>query len=369
MSLLLSGVALTLSLAAAPVEVAPAADLSGALGLQADPEARYGLNGAPPGGRGELPSAPASAGQHFLVVYAPDGTPSRWLRFVVPGGDAEPATLTLGQDRQPPSLSIRSTGTLQRDGILLAGADARLAIEAADPSGLADDLRLIVDGQQVADPARIPWPESDRTVRIEARGSDALGNAGSSAPLSLVLDRTPPGLQASRASDEPGVPADVVAAGETIRLALDDAGSGLASLTLGGSRLDLDGGSRQDVALPMPADTGYTLADRLGNVRRASLPLRLDDAPPELLLISDGQTQRASEGTRLPRSERLELVADDPLAGVERACVELSIWYGDCRPLPLSLVGIDPGRYRLVFRASDRLGHKAYQRLEIEVLP
>ncbi len=369
MSLLLSGVVLSLSLATAPAELAPGATLADALGLQVEAGSRYGLGGAPPGPRGKLPNAPAENGEHFLITYADDGSPARWQRFIVTGGSAGESTLLLHIDRQPPALTLRVDGALQRGDALYAGPAARLRIEASDPSGLGDGPQLSIDGAAVDDPQNIRWPDSDQLLRIQAEGSDALGNRGVSETLTLHFDRTPPELQAERVDELPGVAPDIVAPGEAIRLQLSDAGSGLASLQLGDTQLDLAGDATQVVALEMPTSTGYTLGDRLGNTRIAELPLRLDDAPPQLQLVSDGQAQIASNGARLPRSERLDLVALDALSGVDRACVELSIWYGDCRALPLSLVGIDPGRYRLVFRASDRLGHKAYERLEIEVLP
>jgi hypothetical protein len=368
MSLLLSAAALSALLAATPVELAPGAALGEALQIERSETARYGLNGAPPGARGALPAAPDRPGAHYLVVYAEDGTPQRWLRFVVSGNAAEAPALALPVDRQPPELKVIAEATVEREGQRYAGPSTALRVEADDPSGLQGEPSLHVDGQPISDPTQPDLPAMDRELSIVARASDALGNAGESPVLNLRFDRTPPALGAQRASQREGVPADVVAPGESILLQLGDAGAGLGSLTLAGQELTLDGSAAQTLTLPMPSSTEYRLSDRLGNVAHAALPLRLDDAAPRLLLVSDGLAQPASDGARLPRSERLELVAEDPLAGVARACVELSIWYDQCRPLPITLVGIDPGRYRLVFRATDRLGHKASERFEIEVL-
>lgn len=367
MSLLLSA-ALSALFAAAPAELAPGAKLDDALAIGRSETTRYGLNGAPPGPRGVVPAAPDAAGAHHLVVYSEDGRAQRWLRFVVSGDASQPAALALPLDRQAPALKVLVEGEVEREGRRYAGPSTALRVEASDPSGLQGKPVLVLDAAQVADPARPPWPAEDREVRLIARGSDALGNAGESAPLVLAVDRTPPSLGARRAAARAGVPDDVVAPGEAILLQLADAGSGLGSLLLAGREQALAGGAAQTIELAMPEVSEYRLGDRLGNVESASLPLRLDASPPRLLLISDGLAQPASDGARLPRSDRLLLLAEDALAGVDRACVELSIWYGECRPLPITLVGIDPGRYRVLFRATDRLGHKASERFEIEVL-
>jgi hypothetical protein len=368
MSLLLSAAALSALLAATPVELASGAALDAALGIDSSETERYGLNGAPPGARGALPAAPDAPGLHHLVVYDQDGRPHRWLRFVVNGDATQPGTLVLPVDRQPPALEVLAEGTVEREGRRYAGSSTALRVEASDPSGLQGKPSLHLDGAPIAEPERPAWPQVDREVQLLARGSDALGNAGESPALNISFDRTPPSLSARRATEREGVPADVVAPGESIILRLADAGGGLGSLLLADFEHPLDGGAVQEIEQIMPASTDYRLTDQLGNVASAELPLRLDDAPPRLLLVSDGLAQPASDGARLPRSERLELVAEDPLAGVARACVELSIWYDECRALPITLVGSDPGRYRVVFRATDRLGHKASERFEIEVL-
>ena len=88
-----------------------------------------------------------------------------------------------------------------------------------------------------------------------------------------------------------------------------------------------------------------------------------------VLFVADGVEREVTEGTQLPRSHQLDLRAVDEPAGVARACVQLSIWYDECRPLPLSLLGIGAGRYVVTFRATDRLGQRAYARYEVEVLP
>lgn len=369
MSLLLSAVVLSLSLAAAPAEVAPGATLHGALGLAEDASARYGLNGAPPGPRGAVPKAPLLPGEHHLLRYAEDGSVQDWIRFRVAGDTTQTATLTLAVDRSPPVIEVVATDVVQRDGIAYAGRAPGLRVEARDRSGLATPAVLFVDGVAVQDPEAPPLPGEDREVGITARAVDALGNAGESAPLRLTLDRSPPTLTAARDAPRDGVPTGVVGPGEGIVLRLADAGSGLARLELDGATNVLSGALEQVVTLPMPANPRYRLADALGNLAEATLPLRLDAEPPTLLLVSDGVAQPARDGARLPRSERLELVAEDPLSGVARACAELSTWYGECRPLPLTLIGIDPGRYRVVFRAADRLGHRTRERFEIEVLP
>jgi hypothetical protein len=268
-----------------------------------------------------------------------------------------------------PTLQISAEGTLLRDGRTYGGGDLRLSLRGEDPSGLGKELHLLLDWQPVTSPTDIDWPPVDREVKVVGRGDDALGNRAESDPLVLTLDRTPPTLAARRASPQAGIPADIVAPGEPITLLLEDTGVGLASLELDARTHALDASGAQTMTMPMPATTAYVLRDQLGNAASRSLTLRVDDAPPRLMLVSDGVAQAAGDSTTLPRSERLDVVAEDPLSGVARACVELSIWYDECRPLPLSLVGIDPGRYRVVFRASDRLGNKASERFEIEVLP
>ncbi|MCK7594300.1 hypothetical protein [Pseudomarimonas salicorniae] len=369
MSLPLSAAALSMSLLFTAAQVPPGESLEGTLELSTDPALRYGLDGAPPGPAGRIPAAPSAPGPHHLVVYGEDGLPARWLRFEVIGQPEAVPTLALSVDSAGPTLEVHVEGDVEREGRRYAGGGTRLRVEGADPSGLGGDLALLLDGAPLADPAQPSWPDGDRQITLLARGSDALGNLAESEPLHLQLDRSSPRLAAARAEPVEGVAADIVAPGERVRLQLEDTGVGLDSLELGGTTLALEGAPTASLTLEPGADDRYRLRDRLGNESRGSLPLRLDSEGPRLVLVSDGHAQAVTNKARLPRSERLELVAEDALAGVDRACVKLSIWYRDCRPLPITLVGIDPGRYRVVFRATDRLGHRARERYYIEVLP
>lgn len=370
MSLMIAGAVYSLALAASVVEVHGGADLIEALGVASGPEVRFGLDGAPPGARGARPVAPAAAGDHYLIEYDADGAVIRRVRFSVAGDATSPPALSLPIDREPPRFSVQANPAVDRDGRRFVGPGTVFAIDASDASGLTDAPTLWLNGAMQTSPDRPDWPTDDGPLRIEARAGDALGNAGSSEQPGYVVDRTPPTLGASRAKPRDGVPLDVVAADDTIILELRDEGAGLGSLTIGGETIALDAASTQTLRHTLSsADTAYVLSDRLGNAARSILPLRMDDGPPRLVFVADGIAQQVEHGAQLPRSEQLDLQAVDEPAGVARACVGLSIWYDECRPLPLSLLGIGPGRYSLTFRALDHLGQRAFQRYEIEVLP
>lgn len=353
-------------------ELAPGSDLRTALDLAADPaDARYGLNGAPPGARGVVPAAPAEPGTHWLVRYASDGSVAAWRRFRIAG---EPRTtapaLNIPIDRTPPALRWQIDGPqVERDGITLVGPAARLQASAEDGSGLDGEVLATLGDTGATQPPAALDSLGSAAVSLSAR--DRLGNRASLGPLPLQHDADAPTLAAQRATPVEGMPSDVVRAGDDpVILTLADAGAGLGGFSAGAITHDFTGEAEASLRLEgVPADGRYRLDDRLGNTVEAVLPLRIDSAPPRLRLRADGVELDLSRPVSLRRSQTVELDAVDEPADVARACVALSIWYDECRPLPLSAVGITPGRYRMEFRAVDRLGQRAHQYLPLEVLP
>jgi hypothetical protein len=353
-------------------DLAPGSDLRSALELATDPaDARYGLNGAPPGARGAVPAAPEEPGTHWLVRYASDGSVAAWRRFRITGEPGTtPTPLNIPIDRTPPVLRWSIDGAqVERDGITLIGPEARLQASAQDGSGIEGAVLATLGDATAAQPPAALSSLGSAPVSLSAR--DRLGNRASLGPLPLQHDADAPSLAARRATPIEGMPDDVVRAGnDPVTLSLADAGAGLRGFSAGAITHDFSGEAEASLRLDgVPADGRYRLDDRLGNTVEATLPLRIDSAPPRLRLRADGVELDLSHPVSLRRSQTVELDAVDERAGVARACVALSIWYDECRPLPLSAVGIAPGRYRLEFRAVDRLGQRAHQYLPLEVLP
>jgi len=302
----------------------------------------------------------------WQVRFDAQHQPSDWQRLE--GSDASSTTIThaLLIDDQPPEARLSFNGAVvEQSGLTWLGSDVAVEASANDPSG-GVSVALLVDGE----PA--PWSATrpDGSYRLAVRATDALGNVGERGEVEVKLDRTAPALEWQRLDARPGV-ADDIFDGRRVRLAIQvtDAGVGVAELTLGkhthrGSELE---GGRIEVKLDADA-LNYTLRDLLGNQTQGEIGLRIDVDGPVLRLQRNGESVPLT-AAKFSRSDRLQLSAEDEGAGVAAACVEASIWYRECRELPLDLVGISPGRYKLEFRAADRLGNRRVERHVIEVLP
>lgn len=138
-------------------------------------------------------------------------------------------------------------------------------------------------------------------------------------------------------------------------------------MTLGGRAVDAARLSAEGIQLRVdPQNLDYVLVDGVGNRLEALLPLRVDREGPALQVFVDDQPVDVAS-LRITRAQRMRLQAVDAPAGVAGACVEASVWYGECRELPVDLVGLSAGRYRLDFRARDSLGNRTSQRFSVEV--
>lgn len=346
----------------------PGADLGALVEGGAAAGQRYGLNGAPPGAPEVLPAAPVEPGPHWLVAYTADGAPQAWYRFRVAGEPSALRPVAIAVDARHPLASIRLEGPwLELDGRIVAGVGVELQVEAEDDAG-GIEIVLLVDGQPL--PAGARWTQrDDGPVQLSLVTSDALGNRGKRAASEIWLDRTPPRLEWRRLDAREGVPDDVFD-GRRARLSLQagDALAGVQRLGLGGRSYTaeaLAGGLTVDVDA---AALDYFIEDQVGNRAEGSIALRADTEGPRFVATRNGEPVEL-EDARLRRSDAIRLDAEDALSGVARACVEASIWYGSCRPLPIDLVGLAPGRYQLEFRAADRLGNRSLRRLPMEVLP
>jgi hypothetical protein len=337
---------------------------------------RFGLDGAPPGALGQLPRAPTEPGKHWLVIYDAEGEVLAWRRFEV-GGEIDGEidgkqvrTIEMQVDNAPPQAELRLIGDQHtRDGRQSVGPQSGVEVEASDPSG-GVSVALLVDGQAIGAGKRWTADRADGRYRLALQVADALGNRGERGAVEVELDSSPPTLQWQRLDAQPGIAEDIFD-GKRARLsvAITDTGAGLRAATLGSRTLPPEQLAAGRTDLDVDADSlDYRLEDAVGNRADGRIALRADTEGPRFVASRNGEPVDLLHA-KLYRSDSLQLAAEDSLAGVARACVEASIWYGECRELPVDLVGLAPGRYRLEFRAADRLGNRSIERLTMEVLP
>lgn len=339
---------------------------------------RFGLNGGPPGALGALPVAPDQAGDYWLVGHDAGGRVRAWYRFRVgsPGegervnrGTHPSMSIDLVLDADGPRAQLQVEGPqIERDGRRIVAADARLRLAPSDPSGVVQ-ATLLLDGQALTPLEAWAQPRPEGAMRISAELQDALGNRATRELGALWLDRSGPLLEWERLDPKPGVSEDVFDGGRArLRLRVSDALAGVARVEVGGRTLDAGLAGSAGVELRVEGDAlDYVLEDAVGNRSEGRLPLRADREGPELQLFVDGQRVDVA-AVRITRAQTLGLQAVDALAGVAQACVEASVWYRECRPLPMDLVGLSPGRYALEFRAIDRLGTRSARRFPVEVV-
>ncbi len=339
---------------------------------------RFGLNGAPPGAEGVLPAAPDQAGDYWLVGHDAEGRVRAWYRFRVgPPGEGQhvdkgaersmPIDLVLDVDAPRAQLQVEGP-QIEREGRRIVAADARLRLAPSDPSGVVQ-ATLLLDGQALSSPETWAQSRAEGPVRISAELQDALGNRATRELGALWLDRSGPLLEWQRLDPKADVPEDVFDGGHArLRLRASDPLAGVARVEVGGRALDAGFADSVGVELRVEGDAlDYVLEDAVGNRSEGRLPLRTDREGPELQLFVDSQ-RIAIDAVRITRAQQLGLQAVDALAGVAQACVEASVWYRECRALPLDLVGLSPGRYALEFRAIDRLGNRSARRFQVEVV-
>lgn len=368
---------LSLLMAASASAGAPEFERGGALHtLLSEPASavqRFGLNGAPPGAVGALPTAPDQAGEHWLVGYDEEGRAQSWRRFRVRAAQPDAPTgervIELLLDTQGPEARLRFEGPqVEHGGRRVLAADARVEVDASDPSGGVQwSLRVndrALDSHQA-------WSQglAEGAVQLSVDTVDALGNRATRARTEIWLDRSAPELSWERLDAPANVPADVFDGRRArLRVRAEDALAGLAQIRVGGRSLDATRASAEGLELRVgAAELDYVLEDAVGNRSEGRLPLRVDREGPQLQLFVDALPMDTT-GLQIDRRQSLRLVAVDEPAGVARACVEASVWYGECRPLPMELVGLSPGRYTLDFRAIDTLGNRSSKRFKVEVL-
>lgn len=338
---------------------------------------RFGLNGAPPGSEGVLPAAPDQAGDYWLVGHDTEGRVRAWYRFRVgpPGDDerenegADPSmSIDLVLDVDGPRAQLQVEGPqIEREGRRIVAADARLRLAPSDPSGVVQ-ATLQLDGKALTAPETWAQSRAEGALRISAELQDALGNRATRELGALWLDRSGPQLDWQRLDTKAEVADEVFDGGRArLWLRVSDPLAGVARVVVGDQALDPRAVS-EGVELRVEGEAlDYVLEDAVGNRSEGRLPLRADREGPELQLSVDGQRVDGAS-VRITRAQQLGLQAVDTLAGVAQACVEASVWYRECRALPLDLVGLSPGRYALEFRAIDRLGNRSSRRFQVEVV-
>lgn len=352
-------------------EFEPGASLQRLLAGTPIQDLRFGLNGAPPGSAGQVPQAPDQPGNHWLVSFDAQARPQSWHRFVVLG-TAKPAAnaerrLELLLDARAPDVELRISGPqVFKEGIRVVGPDARLDIVASDPSGGVRAV-LQVDGSPAE---RQTWAREvgEGRVRLAVDAEDALGNRALSEVTHVWLDRSPPTLRWERLNGREGVPEDVFDGRRArIRVFAHDLQAGVSMIRVAGRELDAVRAGREGIELSVDAGSlDYVIEDAVGNRSEGQLPLRVDRNGPRLEVRLDAKIVDP-DALRVQRHQVLSLQAVDTPAGVARACIEASVWYRECRPLPMDLVGLAPGRYALEFRAADTLGNRSVQRFSVEV--
>lgn len=369
---LMLNAALTMADEPADAVFAPGQSLDPLLAGERVAGLRFSLDGAPPGARDALPPAPNQPGLHWLIVHDEDGRPVHWRPFRVGEATADQEiALTLAIDAEGPRIALEFSGPQWRlaDGTLALAEASRSEIRAEDAAGV-EALELLVDGEPVASADGWQSNRSEGRYRLSARARDGLGNLAESEPVEVLLDRSPPQVSWTRADDGAELSAQTFD-GRRLRLRVQasDAGSGVSHLEHAGQRHD--GEALADgIVLTVNAETlDYAVEDRLGNRASGRIGLRVDRDGPRLVASQAGQALALNDAVLSRGKGVIVLEAQDEGAGVASACVETSIWYGQCRELPLRLEGIADGHYRLTFRAADRLGNRSFEHLRIEVRP
>lgn len=372
--------ALSVVPAFAAATLAPGASLKGLITLPSS-ELRYGINGAPAGPFGVLPSAPSTPGKHWLVTYGRDQQVLQWARFEVTADLVEEVAASrvvpLLIDAEPPIATVLFPNTLlpvsadpdnQSVGNVLGG-QARIHIEATDRSG-GVTAELLVDGKPLPAGVRFQENRQDGRYQLAVRTRDALGNQGERAATHVQLDTTPPTLAWQRLDANHDLPADVFD-GKRARLLIrvGDVGSGVRSLRMGKQQFDQQQLAGGVLELKLDADSlAYELKDRVGNAAAGEIALRADNQGPQITAKLNDEPINLESAT-ITHRDTLQLDAEDALSGVARACVEVSNGIHSCRSLPLKLSGMTPASYVVEFRAVDRMGNGNVQLLSFEVLP
>lgn len=356
---------------AAP-EFEPGASLQRLLADTPIHDLRFGLNGAPPGAIGRVPQAPDPPGSHWLVSFDAQARPKAWHRFAVVGMSEPTARaerrLDVLLDARAPDVELRiSDPQVFKDGVRVLGPGARLDIVASDPSGGVHAV-LQADGLPV-EPQTWAREVSEGLVRLAVDAEDALGNRALSEVTHVWLDRSPPTLRWERLNRREGVPEDVFDGRRArVRVFAHDPQAGVSMIRVAGRELDPVRADREGIELSVDAGAlGYVIEDAVGNRSEGRLPLRVDSDGPRLEVHVDGMKIIDPDALQVQQHQVLSLHAVDAPAGVARACIEASVWYRECRPLPMDLVGLAPGRYALEFRAADTLGNRSARRFSVEV--
>lgn len=247
-------------------------------------------------------------------------------------------------DRAPPQLRLLQPS----DGDLLASPLA-LQVEASDDDMLADVSYRVGQGAWTPLTASTPplftvsLPLADGIHVFEARAVDRSGNASATAPISVVVDSTPPEIVIEGVADE-GL------YGEPVRpqVRMVDAHPGTLVVMLNdqafvpGSLLDRSGRYRLHVQA----------TDQLGQASERQIEFELDLEPVTLQLLSP------EEGAILP-TERVDLLgltkphaqvtAHGPLSSHQVQADAVGSFRIDS-------VGLNPGTNTLTLRAVDALG-------------
>ncbi len=235
------------------------------------------------------------------------------VRAVDRHGHRSRRSVALRVDRTPPEVEV----TMPAAGAVTNAHELEVRIDARDPSGVA---RVEVSAPNGPIPferdpettevwvGRAPLPEEDGPADVSLLVEDAAG-ASVTVPVAVVVDRTPPSVEAR-------------AAGRHVRVDVVDA-SPIAAATLDGRPLPRaeDGSFAGDAEV---ADTGKSEAkvevvDAAGNVGRATVTIDVDrtapsvrveapDRPPSTYAGSIPIRVRAAGASRVTLADGTDLV-------------------------------------------------------------
>ena len=184
-----------------------------------------------------------------VTASLPSGTEDGWVSLALSvrdlcGNASSAPEWRICIDRTPPAFALEAPA----EDAFAPGAGAAISVDVSDAlSGVVPaSVRLYVDGEEIAaafDPdtgvaaGALPGGLDDGWHQISASAEDAAGNAGQAA-WTVGLDLTPPVFtQMSPGGDEP-----LAAADQTLSVAVQDAGSGVApespAMTLDGNPVE-----------------------------------------------------------------------------------------------------------------------------------
>lgn len=297
------------------------------------------------------------------------------------GNRSAETTLDLAIDSTPPVVEIRPAcqPSPHNTATVVVAPDCRIAVEVRDGDSGVAEWTPAIDGEgATVEGLTGPWTAGLHAIEVTAL--DAVGNRARVGPFAFVADAAGPEI-AWRVSSEGAQGAG----GETfyrppvtVTVAAEDSPAGLDRLSAS------TGASHEPIAGSLEVDGDRLLlraVDGVGNVSEVEAKWRLDIAPPEIYLETDGGDAVSPGSTlELERGASVRFRTVDEGAGVESATYSLRVESADIlrhwwwwppldEPLPERLVFPWAGELELSVEAVDRLGNRRKVRWHVVVRP